>query len=69
MKKVPLAEIAIVAAVGYGLARLTQSVHALNERKVLTRTLLYTAGYLVAVYLRPEGGYRLLTTKKKDDKP
>ena len=67
MKNVPVAEIAIVALVGYGLARLTQSVPALNERKVLTRTLLYTAGYLVAAYLRPAGGYRLLTTRKNGD--
>lgn len=69
MKNVPVAEIAIVALVGYGLARLTQSVPALNERKVLTRTLLYTAGYLVAAYLRPAGGYRLLTTRKNGDAP
>lgn len=69
MKNVPVAEIAIVALVGYGLARLTQSIPALNERKVLTRTLLYTAGYLVAAYLRPAGGYRLLTTRKNGDAP
>ena len=69
MKNVSVAEIAIVALVGYGLARLTQSVPALNERKVLTRTLLYTAGYLVAAYLRPAGGYRLLTTRKNGDAP
>lgn len=69
MKNVSVAEIAIVALVGYGLARLTQSVPALNERKVLTRTLLYTAGYLVAAYMRPAGGYRLLTTRKNGDAP
>lgn len=69
MKNVPVAEIAIVALVGYGLARLTQSIPALNERKVLTRTLLYTAGYLVAAYMRPAGGYRLLTTRKNGDAP
>lgn len=62
--KLPLAEIAIVTLVGYGLARLTQSVPALNERKVLTRTLLYTAGYLVAAYMRPAGGYRFLAKRK-----
>lgn len=62
--KLPLAEVAVVALVGYGLARLTQSVPALNERKMLTRTLLYTAGYLVAAYLRPAGGYRFLATRK-----
>lgn len=60
MKKVPLTELAAVALVGYGLARLTQSIPALNERKVLTRTMLYTLGYLVAASLRPEGGYRFL---------
>lgn len=69
MKNVSVAEIAIVALVGYGLARLTQSIPALNERKVLTRTLLYTAGYLVAAYMRPAGGYRLLTTRKNGDAP
>jgi hypothetical protein len=62
--KIPLAEIALVTLVGYGLARLTQSVPALNERKVLTRTLLYTAGYLVAAYMRPAGGYSLLAKRK-----
>jgi hypothetical protein len=54
------AELAVVAAVGFGLAKLTQSVPALNERKLLTRTLLYTLGYYVATR-RPEGGYKLLT--------
>ena len=64
MKKIPLAEIALVTLVGYGLARLTQSIPALNERKVLTRTLLYTLGYVVATSLRPAGGYGLLAKRK-----
>jgi len=64
MKKIPLAEIALVTLVGYGLARLTQSIPALNERKVLTRTLLYTLGYVVATSLRPAGGYSLLAKRK-----
>ena len=64
MKKIPLTEIALVTLVGYGLARLTQSIPALNERKVLTRTLLYTLGYVVATSLRPAGGYSLLAKRK-----
>jgi len=65
MKKIPLvAEIALVTLVGYGLARFTQAVPALNERKMLTRTLLYTLGYVVATSLRPAGGYSLLAKRK-----
>jgi hypothetical protein len=64
MKKIPLAELAVVTLVGYGLARLTQSISALDERKVLTRTLLYTLGYVVATSLRPAGGYSLLAKRK-----
>ena len=60
MNKNLAAELALVTAVGFGLAKLTQSIPALNERKVLTRTLLYTLGYYVATR-RPEGGYKLLT--------
>lgn len=56
------AELAVVAAVGFGLAKLTQSIPALNERKLLTRTLLYTLGYYVATR-RPAGGYKLLESK------
>lgn len=59
MKSVSLPEIAVVAGVGYLLARGTQAIPALNERKVLTRTLLYTLGYVVATR-RPAGGYKLL---------
>ncbi len=59
MKPVSVAEIAAVVGVGYLLARTTQAVPALNERKVLTRTLLYTLGYVVATR-RPAGGYKLL---------
>ena len=57
-----LAELAVVSLVGFGLAKLTQQVPYLNERKVLTRTLLYTAGYYVATR-RPAGGYKLLESK------
>lgn len=53
------AELAVVTAVGFGLAKATQAIPALNENKVFTRTLLYTLGYFVATR-RPEGGYRLL---------
>ena len=56
------AEIAVVAVVGYGLAKLTQEIPVLNERKMLTRTLLYTLGYFIATR-RPYGGYRLLGAK------
>jgi len=59
MDKNLVAELAVVAAVGYGLARATQEIPALNENKMLTRTLLYTLGYYVATR-RPEGGYKLL---------
>jgi len=59
MNKNMAAELALVTAVGFGLAKLTQTIPALNENKVLTRTLLYTLGYFVATK-RPEGGYRLV---------
>ena len=62
MNKNLVAELALVTAVGFGLATLTQAVPALNDRKVLTRTLLYTLGYYVATR-RPEGGYKLLEAK------
>lgn len=60
MDKNFVAEIAVVTAVGYGLALATKQVPYLNENKMLTRTLLYTLGYVVATR-RPEGGYKLLT--------
>ncbi len=59
MDKNLAAELALVSAVGFGLAKVTQSIPALNENKVFTRTLLYTLGYLVATR-RPEGGYKLI---------
>ena len=59
MNKNFIAELAVVGAVGYGLAKVTQAIPALNENKMLTRTLLYTLGYYVATR-RPEGGYKLL---------
>ena len=59
MDKNLAAELALVTAVGFGLAKVTQSIPALNENKVFTRTLLYTLGYLVATR-RPEGGYKLI---------
>lgn len=62
MKKIPLAEIAIVTAVGYALAQGTKRVPVLNQNTMLTRTLLYTLGYYLATQ-RPEGGYKLLTSK------
>ena len=40
MDKNLAAELAVVAAVGFGLAKLTQAVPALDERKMLTRTAL-----------------------------
>lgn len=52
-------ELAIVAAVGYGLAQITKRVPVLNENTMLTRTALYTLGYYLATR-RPEGGYKLL---------
>lgn len=62
MKKIPVAEIAVVAGVGYLLALGTQKIPVLNDRKILTRTLLYTLGYYLATQ-RPEGGYKLLGAK------
>lgn len=59
MDKNLVAELAVVGVVGYGLARLTQEIPALNENKMLPRTLLYTLGYYVATR-RPTGGYKLL---------
>lgn len=63
MDKNLLAELAVVAGVGFGFAKITQAIPYLNERKVLTRTLLYTLGYVVATR-RPEGGYKLLGAGK-----
>ena len=60
MDKELVAELAVVAVVGYGLARLSQQVPALDDNKMLTRTLMYTLGYYVATK-RPEGGYKLLS--------
>ena len=62
MKNVSWKEIAIVTAVGYGLAQASKRVPVLDENKMLTRTLLYTLGYLIATR-RPEGGYKLLESK------
>ena len=62
MNKNLVAELALVTAVGFGLAKLTQAVPALNDRKVLTRTGLYVLGYYIATR-RPAGGYKLLEAK------
>ena len=59
MDKNLAAELALVIAVGFGLAKVTQAIPVFNENKVFTRTLLYTLGYVVATR-RPEGGYKLL---------
>jgi hypothetical protein len=59
MDKEQVAELAVVALVGYGLARVSEKIAALNDNKMLTRTLMYTLGYYVATR-RPEGGYKLL---------
>jgi hypothetical protein len=59
MDKNLAAELALVTAVGFGLAKVTQAIPVLNENKMFTRTLLYTLGYVVATR-RPEGGYKLL---------
>lgn len=56
---VSLKEVAIVTLVGYGLAKVTEQIPVLNENKMLTRTALYTLGYLIATH-RPAGGYALL---------
>jgi hypothetical protein len=60
MDKNFVAELALVTGVGYALALATKQVPVLNDNKMLTRTLLYTLGYIVATR-RPEGGYKLLT--------
>jgi len=59
MDKNLAAELAVVGLVGFGLAKLTEAVPAFNDRKIMTRTLLYTLGYFVATR-RPTGGYKLL---------
>ena len=59
MDKNFFAELALVSAVGFGLAKVTQAIPVLNDNKMLTRTMLYTLGYYVATR-RPEGGYKLL---------
>jgi hypothetical protein len=62
MNKNLAAELALVTAVGFALAKATQAVPVLNDNKMLTRTLLYTLGYYVATR-RPAGGYKLLESK------
>ena len=57
-----LLELAMVTAVGVGIAKITQHIPALNERKTLTRTALYVLGYYAATR-RPVGGYKLLASK------
>ena len=59
MKKNHLAELAVVAGVGYLLAQGSKRLPALNDHPMLTRTALYVLGYYVAVR-RPTGGYKLL---------
>jgi len=59
MKNVPWAELAVVTAVGFGLAQASKRVPVLNENTMFTRTALYVLGYYVATR-RPEGGYKLL---------
>jgi len=52
-------ELALVTAVGFGFAKVTEAIPALNDRRILTRTMLYTLGYYLATR-RPEGGYKLI---------
>lgn len=59
MKNVPWAELAVVTAVGFGLAQASKRVPVLNENTMFTRTALYTLGYYLATR-RPSGGYKLL---------
>lgn len=59
MNKNFVAELAVVGAVGYGLALVTKQIPVLNDNKMFTRAMLYTLGYYVATR-RPEGGYKLL---------
>lgn len=53
-------ELALVTAVGFGLAQASKRIPVLNENTMFTRTLLYTLGYVVATR-RPKGGYKLLS--------
>ncbi len=62
MQKISVKELAVVAGVGFLLAQITKRVPVLNDNKMLTRTALYTLGYLVATQ-RPKGGYALLEGK------
>jgi len=59
MDKNLVAELAVVTAVGVGLAKVTQAIPYFNENKTVTRTALYVLGYYLATR-RPEGGYKLL---------
>lgn len=62
MDKDLVGELLVVGLVGYGLAKVTEQIPALNENKMFTRTMLYTLGYYVATR-RPEGGYKLLSAQ------
>jgi hypothetical protein len=64
MDKNTALELAAVAVVGFGFAKVTEAIPALNDRRILTRTLLYTLGFAVAAYARPAGGYKLLGDSK-----
>jgi hypothetical protein len=59
MENVGLKEVIAVAVVGYAFAQTTKRIAALNDNPMLTRTMLYTLGYLIATH-RPAGGYALL---------
>ena len=59
MDKNLIAELAVVTAVGFGLAKVTQAVPYFNDNKTLTRTGLYVLGYYLATR-RPAGGYKML---------
>jgi len=51
-------ELALVAAVGWGLAAVAKRVPVLKDSSAVTGITLYTLGFYVATR-RPEGGYNL----------
>lgn len=44
----PLPELALVSLVGFGLAQGSRAIPMFNNNPILTRTVLYTLGYVVA---------------------
>ena len=61
-KIINVKELPVVSAVGYALAQGSKQLPPLNDNPMITRTVMYVAGYVIATR-RPAGGYALLESK------